>query len=260
MITHDEFESLAALDAIGAATDEEQQQIGDHLQTCEACQYVHAEYAEAAAIFGRAVDPVKPPDAVRGAVMEAVPNDEVTDEIAEYRRRGDSRWWLATAATLFFALWGWRELGVRAAAEHIASRDAEVSSLTEQNSLLAQRNEKLNSEILALASAGTRVIALGGQEASARVFLEPSKRRAVVLFANLPANPTDKSYQLWIIRGDQVPPQSAGVFDASSNGTAAISVENLPVDTEIKAMAVTVEPRGGVQQPTNANYVVIGKT
>jgi len=40
--------------------------------------------------------------------------DDTLREIVEYRRR-DPRWWLATAATLFFALWGWRELAVRAA-------------------------------------------------------------------------------------------------------------------------------------------------
>lgn len=259
MTGHEEFESLAALDAIGAATDEEQQQLAEHLQTCEECQRMYAGYAETAAMFGRAVDPAKPPAAARAAVMDAITTGDVT-EISAPRRRGDSRWWLATAATLFFALWAWRELGVRVAREHIASRDAEVSSLTEQNALLAQRNEKLNTEIAALAGAGTRVISLAGQQASARVFLDPAKRRAFVLFANLPANAADKSYQLWIIRGDQPAPQGVGVFDASPNGTAAITVENLPVDTEIKAMAVTVEPRGGVQTPTNSNYVVNGKT
>ena len=43
------------------------------------------------------------------------------------------------------------------------------------------------------------------------------------------------------------------------NGNATISVENLPVSTEIKALAVTLEPRGGVAQPTNTNFYVMGK-
>jgi anti-sigma-K factor RskA len=113
----------------------------------------------------------------------------------------------------------------------------------------------------ALASADTQQIALSGQQvapaASARVFLEPRQRRAIVFFNNLPANAKDKSYQLWIIAGDK--PRSAGVFDVV-DGNATISVENLPVSTEIKALAVTLEPRGGVAQPTNTNFYVMGKS
>jgi anti-sigma-K factor RskA len=116
----------------------------------------------------------------------------------------------------------------------------------------------------ALGSADTRTIALAGQQvspsASAKVFLEPQQRRAVVFFYNLPANASDKSYQLWILRADQPKPQSAGVFDVTKEGAASISIENLPLSTEIKGLAVTLEPRGGVPQPTNTNFYVAGNT
>ena len=266
MSTHEDIETLAALDAIGAASLEEQDSLQAHLDSCDDCRMAHDEYAEAAAAFARGLEPVTPPDVVRGAIMDTLEIDEGDDtlrEIVEYRRR-DPRWWLATAATVFFALWAWRELAVRAAHEHIQSRDAEIRSLAEQNTLLTQRNQRLTAEIAGLTASDTRVISLAGQKvapaASARVFLEPGKRRAVVFFSNLPANDNDKSYQLWIIRSDQAAPQSAGVFEASPNGTATIAVSNLPIDTTIKAMAVTVEARGGVPQPTNANYVVMGKS
>ena len=75
----------------------------------------------------------------------------------------------------------------------------------------------------------------------------------------MPPNSGDHSYQLWIIRADQPKPQSAGVFDASE-GHASLTVENLPVDTQIKALAVTLEPRGGVEQPTNTNFFVMGNS
>jgi anti-sigma-K factor RskA len=130
--------------------------------------------------------------------------------------------------------------------------------------LLASRNEKLAAEMAALASRDTRTIALSGQQvspsASAKVFLEPQQRRAVVFFYNLPANAADKSYQLWILRADQPKPQSAGVFDVTTNGAASISIENLPLATEIKGLAVTLEPKGGVAQPTNTNFFVAGST
>lgn len=190
--------------------------------------------------------------------------DPLTDleeeDVTERRRLGDSRWWLAIATTIFFALWGWREVSMRAAREHIASRDAEIRALTGQQQMLEQKNEKLNGAVATLAAA-ERTISLIGQRASpnasARVFLEPSKHRAIAVFANLPGNPSDKSYQLWIIRADPAKPQGVGIFDASSNGTAMISVDNLPADTEIKGIAVTLERKGGVTQPSNTNYYVM---
>lgn len=263
MSTHDEFDALAAADAIDAASDDEHRALHAHIETCADCRRAYDDYVEAAAAFARGLDPVTAPAHIRGAIMDAVNEFNDEDDI-ERSRLGDSRWWLGIAATIFLALWGWREVSMRAAREHIASRDAEIRTLTEQNAILQQRSAKLNTELAALAAADTKTIALTGQQvapkASAKVFLEPSNRRAIVVFANLPDNPNDKSYQLWIIRADQAKPQSAGVFDASPNGTATVSVENLPVDTEIKAMAVTLEPKGGVQQPTNSNFIVMGKS
>jgi len=46
----------------------------------------------------------------------------------------------------------------------------------------------------------------------------------------------------------------------TSTGNATISIENLPVATEIKALAVTLEAKGGVAQPTNTNFYVMGKS
>ena len=254
MTMHEQFESLAALDALGVADEEERRQLRAHLVTCVDCRRARDEMAEAATAIGRGLDPVAPPSSLRAAVIDRVRPRHVIDD----------RWWLAAAAALLVAMLGWREMAVRSARAIIDARNAEIRSLATQNDLLARRTERLNAEVAALASKDTRVIALAGQQvapsASARVFLEPSKRRAVVFFANLPANATDKSYQLWIIRADQPKPQSAGVFDVTPNGTASISVENLPVETEIKAMAVTLEPRGGVEQPTNTNFYLAGKS
>ena len=251
MSMHEEFESLAALDAVGAASAEEKRQLEAHVASCDGCRRAREEMAEAATALARDLNPVPPPAKVREATLRQIGN------VVPIRRRSDNRGWLAAAAVLVLVLWGWRELSMRSAERVIAARDAEIRSLQQQT-------DRLSAEIAALASGDTRVISLSGQQvspsASARVFLEPSKRRAVVFFTNLPANANDKSYQLWIIRADQPKPQSAGVFNVAVNGNATITVENLPVDTEIKAMAVTLEPRGGVEQPTNTNFYVMGKS
>ncbi len=251
-MAHEEFESIAALDAIGAATAGEASALRAHLSACVPCRRARSEYFEAAALIALTLEPVTPPARLRERVIAAKDDAE----------RTFNPWWLAVAATLFLALWGWREIGMRVARENDVSQTAEIQRLRHENALLSQRSEKLSAEIAALAAQDTRTIALTGQEiapsASAKVFLEPSRRRALVFFHALPANPSDKSYQLWIIRADQPKPMSAGVFDVTGSGSASITIENLPVSTEIKGLAVTLEPKGGVEQPTNTQFFVAG--
>jgi hypothetical protein len=260
MIRHEQFDSIAALDAIGAATPDEANALASHLSSCMDCRRARDEYGQAASLLSRDLDPVAPPPHVRDRIFAAIGKDNVVDARDRFSA---SRWWTA-AAVVFLALWGWRELSVRVTREKINSSEAEIRRLAGQNQLLAARNEKLSAEMASLASRDTRTIALAGQQvspsASAKVFLEPQQRRAVVFFYNLPANADDKSYQLWILRSDQPKPQSAGVFDVTKSGAASILIENLPLATEIKGLAVTLEPKGGVAQPTNTNFFVAGNT
>lgn len=263
MKSHAEFESIAALDAIGAASADEAIDFRAHLSSCADCRRAREEFEDAASLLARDLDPVEPPPALRDRIFTAIDSRD-TDNVVDARERfGSRRWWMVAAA-IFLALWGWRELSVRVTREKASIVEAEVRRLAGENQLLTARNEKLSAEMAALASRDTRTIALTGQQvspsASAKVFLEPQQRRAVVFFYNLPANPTDKSYQLWILRGDQPKPQSAGVLDVTASGGASISIENLPLATEIKGLAVTLEPKGGVAQPTNTNFFVAGNT
>lgn len=264
MMTHEQLESIAALEAIGVATPDETSAFFAHAAACADCRRARDEYEEAASLLARDPDPVVPPADVRDRIFAAIDESTGNDNVVNAGERfGTSRWWMAAAA-LFLALWGWRELSIRVAREKVNTGEAEIRRLAGENQLLSARNAKLSAEIAALASRDTRTIALTGQQvspsASARVFLEPQHRRAVVFFYNLPANASDKSYQLWILRADQPKPQSAGVFDVTQSGAASISIENLPPATEIKGLAVTLEPRGGVAQPTNTNFFVAGST
>jgi len=258
-MTHDDFEAIAALDAIGAASPDEESALRGHLASCIPCRRARDEFAEAAALLAKDLDPVAPPHDVRERVFE----DVTPFEEPERDRGFFSRWGLATAATLFLALWGWREVGIRVMRERVRTQQADMQRLSDEKQVLELQREKLAAAVASLASANTQTIALTGAQmspsAAAKVFMDSDKHRAVVVFANLPKCPSDKSYQLWIIRGDQPKPQSAGVFDVDK-GNATITIENLPVMTEIKGLAVTMEPRGGVDQPTNANYYVVGKT
>lgn len=270
-MTHEDFESIAALDAVGAATPEEEQLLREHLATCAACRTVREELGEAATLLASDLDPVAPPPEVRARIFEAIDADVDVDvdgdadeppdaEVVDFETQRKLPWWLATAAMLFLALWGWREIGIRVAREKLRTQAAEIEQLENRNATLNQQRDKLAGTMSALMASDLHPVALPGGKvapaASARAFVDPQKQRAYVFLFNLPANANDKSYQLWILRGEQNPPQSAGVFDVEHNGTALLTVENIPEG--MNGLAVTLEPKGGGAQPSNAEYYVLG--
>jgi anti-sigma-K factor RskA len=60
----------------------------------------------------------------------------------------------------------------------------------------------------------------------------------------MPAPPTGKAYQLWLIHGTA--PTSAGVMAAGANSGTAL----LPAINGADALGVTLEPAGGSLTPT----------
>ena len=60
-MTHEEIQQLAALDAIGSASPEEQAEIRRHVETCDECRRAAEEMNEAAALVALSADPVAPP-------------------------------------------------------------------------------------------------------------------------------------------------------------------------------------------------------
>lgn len=265
-MNHEEFENVAALEAIGAASPDESAALRRHLAECDSCGGVMGEMANAAAAFALSLDPVQPPPAVRARVMQKI---GVRDQGDPARREGGfSRWLLPAAAILAVALLGWSQmllLGQREKVEQAELRARESAEQAErlaaEKRTLEAENQKLNSFVASMSASSTRTISLGGQPmapaASARVFLDTAQRQAFVFFHDLPANPHDKSYQLWVIpaEGD---PLGVGVFDVKENGTASMVLQNLPVATEIKALAVTMEPKGGLPAPSGQMYLMGG--
>jgi anti-sigma-K factor RskA len=118
------------------------------------------------------------------------------------------------------------------------------------------RSEQLIAAVLAAPDLAR--IDLVGQptapSASARAFWSRS-RGLVFTASNLPVAPAGRVYQLWVL-SSQPAPTSAGLLkpDASGRVTATF---NTPADLpQPVAMAVTLEPEGGVPAPTGDKYLV----
>jgi anti-sigma-K factor RskA len=90
--------------------------------------------------------------------------------------------------------------------------------------------------------------------ASARAFWSRS-RGLVFTASNLPAAPAGRVYQLWVL-SSQPAPTSAGLLKPDPSGRVTATF-NTPADLpQPVAMAVTLEPEGGVPAPTGDKYLV----
>jgi anti-sigma-K factor RskA len=108
-----------------------------------------------------------------------------------------------------------------------------------------------------LAATDLRRVELGGQapaaDASARAFWSPARG---VIFAGtrLPALPQDRVYQLWMVT--ESAPVSVGLLTPDAEGRS-IAVAPAPAVTgRVVALAVTLEPAGGVPAPTGPKILV----
>jgi hypothetical protein len=64
-MTHEYFESIAALDALGAAPGGDVAALRLHVTACVHCRRARDEYARAAMMLAFALDPIPPPRILR---------------------------------------------------------------------------------------------------------------------------------------------------------------------------------------------------
>ena len=90
-----------------------------------------------------------------------------------------------------------------------------------------------------------------------KIIWDPDARSAILQVSNLPAAPPNKDYQLWVIKNNK--PISSGVFNIRDpRKEIFFKIEQMAeVDKKvIGAFAITLEPKGGVPQPTGSMYLL----
>ncbi|MDQ3002173.1 MAG: anti-sigma factor, partial [Fibrobacterota bacterium] len=100
-----------------------------------------------------------------------------------------------------------------------------------------------------------QMVVMNGLEADpggyGKIIWDPVRKQAILHVSNLPAQPADKDYQLWVIR-DKVP-VDAGVFQVRGNrqgeGGELYKIDDLVEadKSRISAFAITLEPKGGLK-------------
>ncbi len=244
-------EELLPAYALGAVDGEDLREMESHLATgCAECRRQLDLWQGDLEELAASVEPVAPSETARRRVQK------LAGAASPVRSRA-SRWpAILAAASLLIAVWsGWRQARLGDEMERLgAERDRlarQVSGLDQQLGLARAEANRMAESLAIITSPGSRAIVLAGlgpsPNAKGHTFVNPERGKAVFYAFDLPALTPDKTYQLWWIEGGR--PVSAGVFKVDERGTGSVQVERAPRGAT-DAWAVTVEPAGGVSQPT----------
>ena len=265
-VEHEELRNSLGLYVLSALTAAERVEIQSHLVTCEDCAAAVRSLQMSANAIALTADPVDPPAHVRQQLLQAIaalPGSAERRPAAVPARATRSPW-LALAASLVLAagLGGYaaQQRGqVRALEQQLNTAVLQLQSTDRQMIQARLVVADAQRQLAVLAAPDVAHVDLKGQtaapQASARALWSRSRG---LLFAasNLPAAPSGRTYQLWVISGRLAPISDGWLFntDAAGSVTTMFSTPaTLPAPT---AVAVTIEPAGGVPAPTGPMYLL----
>lgn len=258
-MTDDEVRSLLGAYALDAVDPDERELVEQLVASDPSAAAELAQLMEVAATLGEAVAG-DPPAALRASVLAAVVGtpqlgplssprhvattagvpadaDETRPEVpdlADRRRRAPVRWLAVAAAVVIGA--------------------AVPTALAIQQAHRADQLEQQQQALADLLTDPSAVVVHGDMTGGGVATAILTDEAALFSAAGLPDPGADHVYQLWVVSGDQA--ASAGVL-ADDAGTARQLADDF---SSGDALAVTVEPAGGSDQPTTTPLVVLSAT
>lgn len=273
----DRLHDLAGAYVLGALDPDERAEFERHLADCQACANEVRSLRPVVDGLGQVVPLVDPPAALRERVLTAATRtasnriapsaDRTTEpELKRKARATSASPWstlaqLATAASLAVAvglgIYVWQLRGRLTEVERrLDEATARAAASETQVAALQRAAVDVRTTALVIGAPDLLRVDLAGQAGSpakARAFW--SRAHGLVFTAvDLPALPPGKVYQLWVVGGQA--PVSAGIFEPDAAGRATTIVEAGRAFPEPAAFAVTLEPAGGVTQPTGDKVLV----
>ena len=265
-MTHDDARDAMPLFIVGADDAPTRAALLAHVADCTVCRQALQEYQVAADAMGRAVPQIRPRDALRQQTLDSLlqrgsapPHDG-----GPQSPRVMSAWsqWLAAAAVLVAvaSLAGLVRTRTELAdmREALAASEARAAQAEQSGSVARAELVTHRQAIDVMTSDDLLQVVLKGvapaERAGGKAFLSRSHNALIFSASALPALPPDRVYQLWAIAGGA--PISAGLFTPDSLGRSQLAAELPDFPASLVALAVTVEPQGGVPSPTGPQYLL----
>lgn len=215
---HAEIRTLLGSYALGAVSPLEERRVARHIESCTDCAREVRLLEDTASELSYLAGPEKLPE---GFV------DRVVDDLPERRRRPSP--------------------ALRAVAGIAAAALIAVGAL---GAVFVREQQQHDRQVELVATADQRIELAGSGEFPARGALYVSGDEALLLLEDVPDAGTSRSYQLWALaEGDR--PESMVVFEGEGRVERILSW-----DATTDRFAVTVEPKGGSEQPTTAPVIL----
>jgi anti-sigma-K factor RskA len=245
--------------ALGAMDGEEMQALEAHLAGCAACTRKLAEARGRVSMLAGAATQVAPPSGAKERLMRRIHENAVSagtpERLGAESRSLFGRWWLRILAPAAIALAVatvvlWRE-DIRL--------DRELTEIRTAIKANEKKYQDARNMVDTLTASDTMTVALKPTKdmPDAKGSVKYNARLGMVAYATeLPMPAADKSYQLWLVptTGN---PISVGVFRPDETGKNGLAMASVQAGTAPKAFAITLEPLGGMPQPTGS-MVLLG--
>ena len=241
MSTHEELKANAAGYVLGSLDPEDRRAFESHLAGCAECSAEVASLWPVVGALATAVPQVTPRAELRDRILSKAAGGARADAHVHDRKSPAALTWLPLAAAIVIAV----------------GAGIYVARLQRQIGELQARFDQAQATTEVLAAPDLARIDLQGQpvapDARARALWSRS-RGLVFTAANLPPAPEGKAYQVWVVTAQA--PISAGLLTPDSSGIGS-QYYMTPADIAPPvAVAVTLEPAGGVPAPTGERYLV----
>lgn len=238
--------------ALDALDELERAAVRRHLATCAACTAEVREFREVGVRLAAALT-VDPPAELRDRVLRDVRaiRQLPPDPRTSHRRRPGAvvrrvlAAGVAAAVLISTAVLG----GVAWMSQQDARRD-QVQAARQQER--AAQQQELAARITTVVTDPDREQGTGRVLGGGSADIVTAGGNAVFAARDLPAPPSGRTYQLWVLQDGQPLARSAGLLDVTGGVTRAW-VPSVPADAKL---AVSVEPDGGSEQPTRGAVVV----
>ena len=234
--------ALGALDASEVAAFEKH--LAEHAETRNEA----TELSDTAVLLGLAVPPVAPPPSLKASIMDqldATPQLPAETPAAPpllagpAERRARARWASRPVVALASAA---AVIGLIAGGGVVATSVFQNNQRQEQADLFAAINAASDSQ--------RRSVELA--DGTATLVWSDELQASALIVDGLEPLPSDKDYELWYIGESGI--RSAGILSADGSRTwRVLEGSKEPGDT----IGVTVEPRGGSEQPTTDPIIAI---
>ncbi|MEK6569764.1 MAG: anti-sigma factor [Bacteroidota bacterium] len=250
---------------LGALSAKERNKLEEHLKTgCAQCANEITEMLTVASLLSISLETRHPSPKVRDRILSALAQEKTYTPVQKiskpgfldrltdvFRHRGYGLAYGVTVAILVMVI-GF-SFYVMSLLRTIDEQKSQIIALKDD----VARKEEL---LAVLQARRVDMVIMNGLEISpegyGKIIWDPDRKVAILQISNLPAVPNDKDYQLWVIRDKK--PVSAGVFAIAKEKEGFFRIAPL-VETDlnrINAFAVTLEPKGGVPQPTGKMYLL----